>query len=202
MKHTDPPSREVSIYVQPVGKNKFKIQIDQLEQIGAQLRGTRQFSIFHSVILPLIVGGSIFSALFQYLSWSNAVAVQDATEVATNAMRTYEKVVAPLATRHYAAFVFLPSLRDLINAKSNEVIRAYTGDAGTSTSKATLDVSLHKLAIDIKQQRFASYYEQLKFWNENYDRWMSDIELTFDRPIFSQAGERWPAPGLDDTRLS
>jgi hypothetical protein len=48
------------------------------------------------------------------------------------------------------------------------------------------EISLHKSVLDIKQKRFASYYEQLKLWNENYDHQLSDIEYALDRPVFQQ----------------
>src|SRR5262249_9834971 len=48
------------------------------------------------------------------------------------------------------------------------------------------EISLHKSVLDIKQKRFASYYEQLKLWNENYDHQLSDIEYALDRPVFGQ----------------
>ncbi len=206
MKHTDPPFREVSIYIQQEGENKFKIQSDQLEQIGAQLRGRRQFSIFQSIILPLIVGGSIFTYLLQYVSWSNAVAVQNATEIATNAARTYKEVAAAMSTRQYAMFVFFTSLRALLNeGHSKEAsVEKRKPDAEKKPQPSTVDAStsaasteettdfefLHKLELNIKQQRFASYYEQIKLWQENYDRLLSEIEITLDRPVFLPADER------------
>ena len=78
--------RHVSVYVEQDGANKFKIQSDQLEQIGAQLRGPREFSIFQSITLPIIVtlATLIFTSLFQYVSWYNSVNLQNATDVAAN----------------------------------------------------------------------------------------------------------------------
>ena len=95
----DPPFREVSLYVEQEGTNKFKIQSNQLEQIGAQLRGPREFSIFQSIILPLIVTVAtlIFTSLFQYVSWYNSVNLQNATDVAANAERAYEKSATEMA---------------------------------------------------------------------------------------------------------
>jgi hypothetical protein len=113
--------RHVSVYVEQDGANKFKIQSDQLEQIGAQLRGPREFSIFQSITLPIIVtlATLIFTSLFQYISWSNSVALQNAADVATNAERAYEKSVVAIGARRYAMFVYLPSLRDLVKAKAS-----------------------------------------------------------------------------------
>src|SRR5205814_3083203 len=49
------PVDKAYIYIEQEETNKFKIQSDQLQEIGAQLRGRREFSIFNSIILPLIV---------------------------------------------------------------------------------------------------------------------------------------------------
>jgi nitrogen fixation/metabolism regulation signal transduction histidine kinase len=116
----DPPVHDVSVRIEQEGTNKFRIQSDQLEQIGAQLRGRREFSIFQSIILPLIVSVAtiVLSSAFQYVSWFNSVGVKDATDVADKAARTYETSAAAIGTRHYAMLVFLPSLRDLVQAKA------------------------------------------------------------------------------------
>jgi hypothetical protein len=188
-RHEETAVREVSIYIEQEDKNKFKIRTDQLEQIGAKLRGRRQFSVFQSVILPLIVGGSIFTYLFQYVSWSNQVAVHESTEVATNAARTYEKVAALMSTRFYAEFVFLPSLRDLVGAKGS--VEKRRSDAEKSPQPpATGMEDLQKTVLDMKRQRFLSYYEQIKIWNDNFDRLLSEVEITLDRPVFRQANEK------------
>ena len=243
-----PPFYEASVYIEQEGTNKFKIQSDKLQEIGAQLRGRREFSVFHSIILPLIVSVAtiIFSSAFQYISWFNSVAVKYATDVADKAERTYENSAAAIGTRHYAMFVFLPSLRDLIHAKANaaalsamaqgngikdrglvyaqanakkrnpdaehSLVRAMaqsnerqanatkrTPDAEnplisamaqSTVGKKDNEISLHKSDLDIKQKRFASYYEQLKLWNENYDHLLSDIEYALDRPVFGQADKK------------
>jgi hypothetical protein len=52
------------------------------------------------------------------------------------------------------------------------------------------EILLHKSALDIKQKRFATYYEQLKLWNENYDHLLSEIEYALDRPVFGQADKK------------
>jgi len=121
-----PPFQEVSVYIEQDGTNKFKIQSDKLEEIGAKLRGQRKFSIFNSIILPLIVSVAtiIFSSAFQYISWFNSVGVKYATDVADKAERAYQNSAAAIGTRHYAMLVFLPSLRDLIHAKANIAVLA------------------------------------------------------------------------------
>ena len=244
-----PPFHEVSICIEQDGTNRYKIQSDKLQEIGTQLRGRREFSIFHSIVLPLIVSIAtiVFSSIFQFISWSNSVGVKYATDVAEKAERTYEHAAAAIGTRHYAMFVFLPSLRDLIQAKaniavlrdmaqSNEVkdgnpVRAQANaqkrepdtersladaiarrsgakgrglvQAQAGAAKRAYDaenplisvmahtggddeISLDKSVLDINQKRFASYYEQLKLWNENYDHQLSDIEYALDRPVFGQ----------------
>lgn len=206
----DPPFREVSLYVEQEGTNKFKIQSNQLEQIGAQLRGPREFSIFQSIILPLIVtiATLIFTSLFQYVSWYNSVNLQNATDVAANAERAYEKSAAEIGKRQYAMLVFLPSLRELVkdaktiveaNAKASVEATGKTSVKNRKTAErsplsafasAPFEIPLHKSDLDIKQQRFASYYKQLKAWNENYDHLLTDIDYAIDRPVFKQAGKQ------------
>ena len=233
----DPPVHDVSVRIEQEGTNKFRIQSDQLEQIGAQLRGRREFSIFQSIILPLIVSVAtiVLSSAFQYVSWFNSVGLKDATDVADKAARTYETSAAAIGTRHYAMLVFLPSLRDLVQAKAEveqsararaDLLNARaqatavpgamaqgkgarilwrTGQckAKSEADRALLsavtqnaedkkdnEILLHKSALDIKQKRFATYYEQLKLWNENYDHLLSEIEYALDRPVFGQADKK------------
>jgi hypothetical protein len=262
----NPTFHEVSVYIEPAGANKFKIQSDQLEQIGAQLRGRHEFSIFNSIILPLIV--SVVTVLItsglQFVSWFNDVRVKEAADVADKAARSYEHAAAAIGTRHYAMLVFLPSLRDLVHAKANanaalaqakefrnrqesdaegsllgqikaikskelvypqpsvpkqvletkrslppQITKTKANDDPVHPQKRAADaersplkamaqstelttdqeISLHKYDLEIKQKRFASYYEQLKLWNENYDRVLSDIEYSLDRPVFAQANK-------------
>jgi hypothetical protein len=233
----DPPAHDVSVRIEQEGANSFRIQSGQLEQIGAQLRGRREFSIFQSIILPLIVSVAtiVLSSAFQYVSWFNSVGLKDATDVADKAARTYETAAAAIGTRHYATVVFLPSLRDLVQAKAEaeqsararadllnaraqatalpgamaqgkgardkdlagalakarrnpDADRALLSAVTQSTEdKKDNEILLHKSAADTKQKRFATYYEQLKLWNENYDHLLSEIEYTLDRPVFGQA---------------
>jgi hypothetical protein len=266
----NPSFHDVSVYIETDGANKLKIQSDQLEKIGAQLRGRKEFSIFNSIILPLIVSvvTVLISSGLQFVSWFNDVGVKEATDVADKAVRSYEHAAAAIGTRHYAMLVFLPSLRDLVHAKANanavlaqsrelrdqqdsdaegsllaqikeiknkefvypqpnarkqgpdakrpllpQITKIKTKDdpvqPQSSTKKRAMDaersplkamaqstdatkdqeISLHKYDLEIKQKRFASYYEQLKSWNENYDRLLSDIEYALDRPVFAQADQ-------------
>lgn len=236
----DPPVHDVAVRIEQEGTNKFRIQSDQLEQIGAQLRGRREFSIFQSIILPLIVSVAtiVLSSAFQYVSWFNSVGVKDATDVADKAARTYETSAAAIGTRHYATVVFLPSLKHLVQAKADAelsararaasldaraqaIVAPSAGGQGKRTKDKDLagalanakrspeadrmllsavtqsaedkkdnEISLHKSALDTKQKRFASYYEQLKLWNENYDHLLSEIEYALDRPVFGQADKK------------
>jgi hypothetical protein len=236
----DTAAHDVSVRIEQEGANSFRIQSGQLEQIGAQLRGRREFSIFQSIILPLIVSvvTIILSSAFQYVSWFNSVGLKDATDVADKAARTYETSAAAIGTRHYATVVFLPSLKHLVQAKADAeqsararaaslkaraevIVTPGAGGQGKGTRSKDLaaalasakrspeadrallnvvtqgaedkkdnDVSLHKSALETKQKRFASYYEQLKLWNENYDHLLSEIEYALDRPVFGQADKR------------
>jgi hypothetical protein len=202
MKQNDPPLRDVYVYIEKDGRSKFKIQSDQLEAIGTQLRGPKKFPIFHSIILPAIISFFTFllTSFFQYVSWSNSVSLQNATDIATNAERAYEKAAAAIGRRHYATFVFLPSLREL--AKATPSIQANVTDTENPLQHLAvgppLDIPLLKSDLDNKQHRFAYYYEQLKFWNENYDYLLHDIHYALDRPVFRQADRTIERKVLND----
>ena len=82
---TEQETLDVLVFVEKDGADRLKIRSDQLEQIGEKLRG---FSIFNSVILPLMVSAAtvFFTGLFQYISWTNEVRLREATEIADRAM--------------------------------------------------------------------------------------------------------------------
>jgi hypothetical protein len=198
MKSSAQPHHEASIYIEQDGA-KFKIQSNQLERIGEQLRGPRRFSIFQSIILPVIVTVAtlVFTSLFQYVSWYNSVNVQNATDVAANAERAYEKAAEAAGRRQYATFVFLPSLRELVAEAGNSMPAGET-DASAKNQKdpknlalaafalAPIESPLHKSILENRQRRFEAYYKELRLWNENYDHLLTDIEYSLDRPVFKQ----------------
>jgi hypothetical protein len=187
MKPNEPPVGDAYVYVEQEEASKFKIRSDQLEQIGAQLRGRRQFSIFNSIILPIIIAvATVFiSSLFQYVSWLNSVKLQNATDVTANAERAYEKAAAAIGIRQYATIVFLPSLKELVkdakatveaSAKANIEANAKTRGKNRTEAKTSalnafasvpLEIPLLKSDLDNKQQRFTSYYQQLKGASKN-----------------------------------
>ena len=150
----DPPAHDVSVRIEQEGANSFRIQSDQLEQIGAQLRGRREFSIFQSIILPLIVSVAtiVLSSAFQYVSWFNSVGVKDATDVADKAARTYETAAAAIGTRHYATVVFLPSLKHFVQAKADAEQNARARAASCWAPGRRL-LSCRALAGRAKEQR-------------------------------------------------
>lgn len=74
----------VSVYID--GDRRFAVRTSDLENIGAQLRGKKQFSVFYSIVLPVmislvtIIGTTMIAQFFQYISWRNSAALQKATE--------------------------------------------------------------------------------------------------------------------------
>src|SRR5688572_18923058 len=178
------------------GAQKYKIQSDQLEHIGTQLRGKRQFSVFNSIVLPVIVTilTTLFTGMFQYISWTNSVRLQNATDNAEKASETYENAAAAISKRRYATWLFIPAVRDLANAgrrpQMAEVTPATTGtipkmDVPPAIGDA--EISLSNLQLQLVKQRYESYYGQLKTWNESYDQLLTDIDYNLDRPILLQA---------------
>jgi hypothetical protein len=203
------PASEVLLYIEKEGPETYKIQSDQLERIGEKLRGPRHFSVFNSIILPLIVSVAtiVFTTLLQFISWNNSVRLQNATDVASKAAENYEKAAGAIDQRVYSTFLFVPSLRDLIrakhdSAKPNEMLAGSsdtTGYGGNAVSgpavvrplpnspKPDPEVSLNKFDLDLKKHRFESYYDHLRRWNENYDQLLTEVDYALDRPVLLHA---------------
>ena len=67
-------------------------------------------------------------------------------------------------------------------------VRHISRDAKSSlVATVPLEIPLYKSDLDNHQRRFVAYYEQLKFWSENYDHLLTDIDYSLDRPVFRQA---------------
>ncbi|MFZ1883164.1 MAG: hypothetical protein WAU53_06070 [Rhodoplanes sp.] len=112
---TEQEPLDVLVFVEKDEADRLKIRSDQLEQIGHKLRG---FSVFNSVILPLMVSVAtvFFTGLFQYISWTNEVRLREATEIANRAMNVSEKVTTAINKRVHLTFLFLDPLRSLVLA--------------------------------------------------------------------------------------
>lgn len=220
---TEQEPLDVLVSVEKEGADRFKIRSDQLEQIGEKLRG---FSVFNSVILPLMVSAAtvFFTGLFQYISWTNEVRLREATEIANRAMNVSEKVSAAINQRKYVTYTFIGSLRDLVLAKieklersnaetANEQLRQPDITTGTRPSgdidpthsrpkltSPTPAIHLSTLDLDLGNKRFTSYYEQLESWNEGIGQLVTDLDYALDRPIFihAQAGPTGTHEGIGD----
>ncbi len=103
---TEQEPLDVLVFVEKDEADRLKIRSDQLEQIGHKLRG---FSVFNSIILPLMISAAtvFFAGLFQYVSWTNEVRLREATEIANRAMNVSEKVSAAINQRKYATLRLL-----------------------------------------------------------------------------------------------
>jgi hypothetical protein len=197
---------DVLLYVEQEASNKFKIQSDQLEQIGVKLRGPRRFSIFNSIILPALVTllTTILTGTFQYVSWINTIRLQDASSVADRAAETFGKAAGLIGQRRYATLIFIPSVRDLAksqpsaaspNATSNPISGSGTASATASSENSAAAAQprpsappIAKANFELENGRYNSYYDQLKQWNEGYDQLIADIDDNLDRPILADAG--------------
>jgi hypothetical protein len=202
---TERESPDVLVFIERDGTETLKIRSDQLEQIGHKLRG---FSVFNSIILPLVVSAAtvFFTGLFQYISWTNSVRLQEATDIANRAMKSSEEVTAAIGERYYATYTFMAALRELVAQNFNPetptptVRRSSetTGSAGGDVvepeySRPTVGLnagqltSLSKLNLNLNEQRFEAYYKQIKKWNESIDTLLTEVDYTLDRPIFMLA---------------
>jgi hypothetical protein len=167
----------VTIVIEPTEDKKYRIGTGDLEAIASQLRGKKQFSIFQSVLLPLAI--TIVTAFmttlvaqgFQYVSWRNSTALQQAGERVTRATAAYDKAAAAIGRRHYATLLFLSSVHDLMNHKPD------------------IDSHLFQLNLTLNKGRFERYYEIVKDWNENYNQIIAELDFALDGPV----GIREPA---------
>jgi hypothetical protein len=204
-----PLKGDVLLYVEQEAPSKFKIESDQLEKIGAKLRGPRRFSIFYSLVLPALVTllTTILTGTFQYLSWINTVRLQAASAVVDRAAETFDKAAVVVGQRSYATLIFIPSVRDLSKSKrlkpSQPVVAANDKSAQqpAATSGAQFDMAsvaaavpngtdlqLNAVSEELAKQRYVGYYEHLKRWNEQYDQLLADIDYNLDHPILADAG--------------
>lgn len=182
---------EILVSIDQTASGQYKIQTGHLEQIGKQLRGKQSFSVFYSIVLPLLVTllTMTMTGLFQWISWTNSIRLQDATESWTKAAETHERVAAAMGKRRYATLVFIPTIRDL----SAPVRRQQIVDATTDGSARLAPPEqprpgdaitvLQKLQHQLWEQRHDTYFSSVRTWNETYDQMITDIEYNLDRQV-------------------
>jgi hypothetical protein len=179
--------------------DKFKIQSNKLQEIGQQLRGKSRFSVFNSIILPLMVtlATTLLTGTFQYVSWQNQVWLQAASDVVERAAETYQAAADALGKRRYVTYLFAPAIRDLAAvppAEQQAMLQDEKMSLRTETPKLVLmqhnAKALHRLDQQLSASRFDAYYVQLREWNENHDKLLTAIDNNLDRPIFEHAGQR------------
>jgi hypothetical protein len=166
------------------GDRKYTVRTSDLENIGAQLRGRKSFSVFNSVGLPIMISvltvivTTLIGQTFQYVSWRNSIALQKATSQAQKAVEAFDKASLAVSQRYYATFLYLDATRDLANRKTD------------------VDSKLYKMDLDLNQQRFKAFYQQLKSWNENYDQMLTNIDYSLDGSVLGKH-ERVSAASFD-----
>jgi hypothetical protein len=180
----------VEIVVESEDNKKFHIATADLERIAAQLRAKRTFSVFNSVILP--IGVTVLTAIltamvaqtFQYVSWRNSTALQEATDHVTRATAAYDRATNAIEERHYATYLFLFAIRDLINRKQE------------------VDSQLYRLDRQLSNRRFDDYFAQLKRWNETNGLLVGEIDFALDQPIGIAERKRGQVIEKIDCKLS
>ncbi|MGA8155582.1 MAG: hypothetical protein WB822_05080 [Rhodoplanes sp.] len=209
---TEQEPLDVLVFVEKDEADRLKIRSDQLEQIGHKLRG---FSVFNSIILPLMISAAtvFFAGLFQYVSWANEVRLREATEIANRAMNVSEKVTTAVNKRVHLTFLFLDPLRSLVLARDKterpeDSLSQPDATVGMASSpivpnpinSPSPQALLTRLDLRLEQNRFNAYYERLKQWNESIGRLVTDVDYALDRPIFIQADVTPPSDhkGIND----
>jgi hypothetical protein len=132
----------VSLFID--GDRRFTVRSSDLENIGAQLRGKKSFSIFYSIGLPIIislltvVGTTLVGQFFQYVSWRNSTQLQQATDRSALANRAYEQASQAMSARYYATKLYLDASMNL-NRK--------------------LDVDDKLFQLDLNKKHFNAFYD-------------------------------------------
>lgn len=159
------------LHVEREGDDRYRILSSDLETIGAQLRGKPRFSVFNSIILPVIVTIVTFmlTSLFQVISWENSINVQAALDQAVAATKTYDKAASEAEKRFYATLLFQSAVKNFSNRKT------------------TVDTPLYQLDAGLQKQRFDDFYKELATWNQTYSQLLPDISYDIDRPVFTAA---------------
>ena len=184
-----PGPRPVTIDVERADRH-YRIATADLETIASQLRGKSSFSVFNSVILPISLAAltafltTLIAQAFQYVSWRNSTAVQEAQNIAAQAQATYDRAAAAVAQRSYATFVFIDAVTELANRKVD------------------VDSHLYRLDLALNKLRFDRYHDQLKSWNEGSDQMIGDIDFHLDRPVGVSEPLRRASIGKVDCKLS
>jgi hypothetical protein len=167
------PSSDITVDVEREsdGRSHIRIGSDQLKRAATLLRGESRFSLRDLLAGALTVFlATVIASAFQYVSWLNSLRIQAATDTAAAATAVYQEAAAEIGQRQYATSMFIAAVSDLVNRKD-----------GT-------EVGLSKSAFDLDRQRVTSYYQMLTNWNDTYDRLITDVDYSIDRPIFRQAG--------------
>jgi hypothetical protein len=164
------PIPPVSVLIEKADEKRYTIRTSDLGYIASQLRGQRPFSVFNSIILPIlvVVGTTLVTtavgSLFQYVSWRNSIKVQEASDRANSANMAYGKASIAIGKRYYSTFLYLAAVRDLANLKS-------------------ANNHLYQFNLDLNRRRFDAFYQQLRDWNETYDQILTEIDFSMDRPV-------------------
>ena len=159
----------VSVFID--GDRRFTVRTSDLENIGAQLRGKKSFSVFYSIGLPIlislltVVGTTLVGQFFQYVSWRNSTLLAQTTERVSLAKATYEKASEAISARYYASKLYLDAALEL---NRNHEVEAKPFKA---------------IDLDLNKKHFNSFHEQMKTWSNSYDQLLSDIDFNMDRPL-------------------
>ena len=169
---------QVTVVVETEDNKKFKIGTADLALMAAQVRPKAGFSVFNSIILP--IGITVLTALlttavgeaFQYISWRNTTALQEAQDQIVRATGAYYRAAKAMDERRYATLIFFDAVGDMISRKQD------------------VDSHLYRLDLEQNQLRYRNYYTQLNLWNETNDQILGEIDFELDRPVGIRARKR------------
>ncbi len=171
---------DVTIAVKGTGGAEFKItgQASEIQKIGDLLRGRpkgwadffRTASIAAAASVTTIIFSSLVGSQFQFSSWANTVAVDNAKDRRDKAHEAFNQAITAIGKRLTATRDFIPTLQSLVSSQS------------------TPHENLSKLNFELDRSRMNNYYDELKEWNVAYNALLATVDYDLDRQVYLLTG--------------
>jgi hypothetical protein len=167
---------DVTIVIKGTGGAEFKItgQASEIQKIGDLLRGRpkgwgdffRTATIAAAASVTTIIFSSLVGSQFQFSSWANTVAVDNAKDRRDKAREVFSEAIKAIGKRLTATRDFVQTLQTLVSSPS------------------TPHKNLPELNLDLDRARMTNYYNTLKEWNVAYNALLATVDYDLDRQVY------------------
>jgi hypothetical protein len=171
---------DVTIVIKGTGGAEFKItgQASEIQKIGDLLRGRpkgwgdflRTAAIAAAASVTTIIFSSLVGSQFQFSSWANTVAVDNAKDRRDKAHEAFNQAITAIGKRLTATRDFVSTLQYLVS------------------SQTTAHKNLPELNLDLDRARMKNYYDTLKEWNAAYNALLATVDYDLDRQVYLLTG--------------